>query len=39
MTIEIILVALGLIAVAGIVWYAVTREPEPLEDQDYRDEL
>lgn len=34
-----IFTVLGLLTVAAAVWYAVTREPDPLEDQDWRDEL
>lgn len=34
--INILLIYLGLLAVAAIVWHAATREPDPLEDQDWR---
>lgn len=35
----IIIITIGLLLVAAVVWCAVTRKPDPLEDQDYRDDL
>lgn len=34
-----IFTVLGLLAVAAAVWEAATHESDPLEDQDWRDEL
>lgn len=30
---------LVLLIIGGVAWYGLTRKPDPLEDQDYRDDL